>query len=560
MFESQEFATRSKDQVSLLLFHHAVIDEFGYKARAKLIEKWLTLGREQSYDRKELIHEIDELENVITTLLGKNILPKFPFIVLSVLQAYHANMTSRPEAGCYGYVYEVLITTALAVSAKSPSDIDMKYTLLSRLAYHMFKHDVDSLSREDLTKVFEEYFRIYGLRATTEQTLQDLLTARVLLEGEGSYRFPYDYYVEYFVARYYKDALQAGGSAKDVAYAEVCNIADQIYWPRYSRIIMFLLYFSKNADLMSRLLRNAGTIFEEYALADLSHDVDFANTLYRRPPIRELPSGDVRTYREQRRESLDKAEKQSQDQEGEKVQYSKDLVDSKKIGIAIRHVELLGQILRNFTGSLMAEIKLDIATCTYAVGLRTMSVVLRLVGKSLGHYRGVIAEAVKGEKPELAAGDHTDGTAGQAQEPTPQEWRKLAEHADLIFILLSKMCVLGFIKILSFSVGSRELDQTYKGVLDSMPDSIAVNLIDLSIRLDHFRTFPQDRVRELHRLVGKNLFVRDVLNDLVIAHFMRFEVDRKIRQSMAALLGFQASSPLLMDPGRKLLKPKETGA
>jgi hypothetical protein len=189
-----------------------------------------------------------------------------------------------------------------------------------------------------------------------------------------------------------------------------------------------------------------------------------------------------------------------------------------------------------------------------------MSVVLRLLGKSVGYYRGVIAEALKEEKPEPAVGDAAGGTAGEAPAPTREEWRKLAHVADSVFLLLSKMCVLGFIKMLSFSVGSRELDQTYTDVLDSVPDSMAVKLIDLSIRLDHFRAFPQEKVRELHRLVGKNVFVRDVLNDLIIAHFMRFEVDRRVRQSVAALLGFRASHPLLVGHDHKLLKPKGAGA
>jgi hypothetical protein len=137
----------------------------------------------------------------------------------------------------------------------------------------------------------------------------------------------------------------------------------------------------------------------------------------------------------------------------------------------------------------------------------------------------------------------------------PEQWKKLAEYGDAIFLLLTKMCVLGLIKCLSFSVGSRELDQTYSDVLGTVPESVAVKLVDLSIRLDHFRGFPQDRVQALHRSVGNNVFARDVLSDLVIAHFMRFEVDRRIRERMASLLGFRASHPLLIAPDRKLLKP-----
>jgi hypothetical protein len=556
MFEAQEFATASKDKASLLQFEHATINEFGHKARGKLIERWLTLGREHNYDRKELIREIDELEKVMTTVLGKNTLPKLPFIVLSVLQAYQENMTSRPEAGSYGYVYEVLITTALAASAKSPSDIDKKYTLLSRLAYGMFKQDVDSISRDDLSKVFEDYFEEYGLRDTTSEMLNDLEKARVISGGDGSYRFTYDYYLEYFVARYYKDALQTGSVSKDQSYSEIYGIVDQIYWARYSKIIMFLLYFSKDMDVLSRLIKNAQSIFDECAPADLNQDVEFANGLYKVPLTPELPSEDVRAYRERRRESLDRAEKQIPDQGGERLQYSNHLQDSKKMGIALKHIELLGQILKNFPGSLRAGRKLDIALCTYMLGLRTMSVLLRLVGGSVGHYRALIADALEEEGPEPSGECEGDGADDAAVEIDPELWKKVGDLADATFLLLTKVCVLGLIKFLSFSLGSRELDQTYNRVLESLPGSMPVKLIDLSIRLDHFPGFPQHKVQELDRSAGKNIFVHDVLSDLVIIHFMLFEVDWKIRQRMASLLGFRASGPQLLSGDRKLLRSK----
>ena len=81
MFDVKEFATMGKDQASLLRFQHASLRQFGHKSRGRLIEKWLMLGREHSYDEEKLAREILEIENVITTLMGKNTLPKFPFIV-----------------------------------------------------------------------------------------------------------------------------------------------------------------------------------------------------------------------------------------------------------------------------------------------------------------------------------------------------------------------------------------------------------------------------------------------------------------------------------------------
>src|SRR5262249_51347297 len=45
IFTIQEFATQSTDQKTMLQFQYATIPQFGYKARGRLIEKWLSLGR-----------------------------------------------------------------------------------------------------------------------------------------------------------------------------------------------------------------------------------------------------------------------------------------------------------------------------------------------------------------------------------------------------------------------------------------------------------------------------------------------------------------------------------
>lgn len=356
VFDFQEFATRAKDQSTILQFQHATIQQFGYRTRGHLIKKWLTLGRERTHDVKELTREIDEIENIVTTLLGKNTLPKFPFIVLSVLQAYQEKKTTTAEAGSYGYVYEVLITTALTSTAKSPSDIDKKYTFLAHLAYWMFKSGVDALSYSEIVKVSERYFHAYGLPVTPDSMLNDLIGARVLLVRDGNYRFHYSYYCEYFVARYYKDALQNRDEKAAELAGELSDMATHVSWEQYSKILMFFLYFTRDPDLIALLISNANEVFGEFPPATLDRDIEFTNALYREPSIAELPPGDVHEHREARNEERDKFEKSAAGPaEGKRIKYSEALEIEDKLDIANRYLELLGQILRNFPGSLKLE-------------------------------------------------------------------------------------------------------------------------------------------------------------------------------------------------------------
>jgi hypothetical protein len=539
MFDIQEFVTRAKDQTAILQFQHATIQQFGYKTRGRLIEKWLTLGREHSFDVEELTREIDEIENIVTTLMGKNTLPKFPFIVLSVLQAYQEKKTTSAEAGSYGYVYEVLITTALASTARSPSDIDKKYTFLSHLAYRMFKSEVDGLTYAEIVKVSEEYFHAYGLPVAPDPILNDLIGARVLAMQGGSYRFYYSYYFEYFVARYYKDALQNRTDQSRALGEELIEMADYVIWERYSKILMFFLYFTKNTTLIDRLMEKANEAFNEYEPASLDEDVSFTKVLFRESSAAvELPAGPVSEHREARNVARDQREKTLPVPEGKRITYSQTLNVADKLHIAAKYLELLGQILRNFPGSLRAEAKLKIAKCTYLLGLRVLAAILDLLSTGVEHYRDLIANALKenlGEKERSSL-------------------KKLEDLADQLFFLLARLSVAGSIKRVSVSVGSPELEQTYMDVLENLPSTNAVQLVDLSIRLDHFRGVPEERITDLHDLLETNTFAHQILIDLVVEHLTFFEEDYKVRQRMGSLLGFKASHPRILRHRTKLLK------
>jgi predicted MPP superfamily phosphohydrolase len=562
-FDVQEFVTRAKDQSSILQFQSASLSQFGHRARGRLIEKWLFIGREQTHDRKDLTREIDEIENTVVTLLGKNTLPKFPFIVLSVLQAHQEKKTTRAEAGSYGYVYEVLITTALGTTAKSPSDIDKKYTFLSLLAYRMFKSGTETLPHTEIVSICEDYFRLYGLKMASDGMLEDLIGARILALSDGNYRFFYSYYFEYFVARYYKDAFQNPTENTRALAEELSEITDHINLDQYAKILMFFLYFTKNESVITQLMNNAAQVFARYSAATFESDIEFANSLYKAAPELELPGGSVQENRDERRKAQDEAEKKlPTPSEGKKIKYSEDLDDGEKLHIASKYLELLGQILRNFPGSLKAKAKLEIAQCTYLLGLRMAAAILDMLRKAVAFYRELLRNALDQQSQELKQARSSEDNRSEAKPATTvaSDFKEIGEQADQLFLVLTRLCVLCTIKNISFNVGSPELDQTYSDVLQSLDDSIAVKMVNLSIRLDHFRGFPEDKVSEILKEVKKSVFARHVLADMVIGHFTFFEVDHRIRQRVLNELGIMPAGSKIIDSRPKLLTESQEDA
>jgi len=79
----------------------------------------------------------------------------------------------------------------------------------------------------------------------------------------------------------------------------------------------------------------------------------------------------------------------------------------------------------------------------------------------------------------------------------------------------------------------------------------STQLIDLSIKLDHFSGFPATYIRDLHKQFANNSFAQTLLADLVMSHMLTFDVSRKTMQSMSALFKIKSNIPQLVDPSRK---------
>ena len=100
LFTLEEITRESGKTASLLSFNHCQIKPFGYRLRGKLIEKWFSLGQEHSIDENEFVHKTSNAENLMNTLLGKSLLPSYPYSF-----SVFCRDTSLPEIEhCFGRI------------------------------------------------------------------------------------------------------------------------------------------------------------------------------------------------------------------------------------------------------------------------------------------------------------------------------------------------------------------------------------------------------------------------------------------------------------------------
>lgn len=528
LFQMEEVINKSPD--TIIAFDHVTIREFGYVTRGRLIDKWVKLGREHNVQANVLSREIEETESLVLNVIGKNTLPPIPFVILCILQAEQEDKAESPEAGSFGYLYEVLVTTLLSTSAGRKTQLEKKYIFLSILAYQMFKEEAPFFSVVRVREIAEQYSRSHLVKVDIDALLSDLESARVLTMADANYSFAYPHLFYYFVARYYKDNLDREGGA--ALREEINEMVEYISSDRYSTVLMFILYFARDsAGIINKLASNADRIYPQESPANLDSDIEFLNALCDDNEMRIPEHVDTDANRQQRREMEDRLEdgEQTTRHGQRKFLYSDALSDGEKFHLAIKHIDILGQVLRNFPGSLPGSDKLVILRSTYLLGLRLLSTMFRLLQSSVREYEAAMKRAVENAK------DSDD----------------INDLVNKLIAILCRIYSLILLLKISSSVGLADLQDAYVGALKLVGETNATNLIDIAIKLDHFDGFPDSEVRRLHKLFSKDSFADMILKDLVLIHIQKFDVSRPLRQSLASLFEMKANAPVLTDSSRK---------
>jgi hypothetical protein len=527
LFQIHEVISNSPD--TIIEFDHANILEFGHSLVGRMIDKWVTLGREYTGDIRKIRREIESKERTIQSVMGKKTLPALPFIVLSLLEADEQDKAEAAEAGSFGYLYEVLVTSALSQSKGPKAQLEKKYNVLARLAYRMFKMRTHTLPLSTVKEIAAEYSKAILVTIDISSMLSDLVEARVLINIDGNYSFAYSHFVYYFIARYYRDNLERDPQL----HVEIEKMVDYVSSDEYSAILIFLVYFARGStEILKRLGTNADMIYSTEAPSNLDSDVGFLNQLCDHPDV-ELPEEvDVDQNVQEQREIRDRVERSAMelDNRGKQyITYSEDLSDTDKFDLAYRHIGLLGQVIRNFPGSLPGPEKLAILKTTYLLGLRALRALLRMLDSSASEFRKHLTTAME-----------------EQGEVNPD---KINTMVSMLILLLSRLCTFSVIKTISGSVGVADLEAAYQATLEQLGKTSAAELIDLSIKLDHTDEFPMNEIRALHKKFSDNPFADTILADLVRTRIMVIDVDRRIRQSMASIFKME-SKALVVAPSK----------
>ncbi|SFV08688.1 hypothetical protein SAMN05421543_1474 [Alicyclobacillus macrosporangiidus] len=516
LFQFMELMTGDDDGDVDVAYQKFELVEFGHKLRYDLVNKWNKLGREYTIEDDELLKENDRVNAILDTIIGYNFVPSYPFFLLVLIQTIESGVQHNLKESSYGYYYDFLITREFMNINLRHEEIDAFYNYVTELAFKFYTKKAKEISEEEFREFNVWFGKEYELSYDLGFMVSRLEAASIIEKFRSSYRFRYPYIYYYFVARYL-----ANNISDDQIKARISFMCEKVHIKEYANILMFLTHMSKDPFILSEIVAKARAIFADVVPTKLENDVASINALVDTLPKLVYETVDVQKHREQRliaRDELERANAETAVELEEDEYEELDIIA--RLNSAFKSLEILGQILKNYYGSIKADDKYQLCKEAYDLGLRSLNSFLSVLGNNLD---GMVSEVHKIlEKRRLSSGQSID--------------RDRIDRISRRFVFnLTLLISYTFIRKISTSIGTKNLMETFRRIV-SEDSSVAVRLVDISLRLDYLQFIPFPELEEFIEVARGNALGNTLAKALVLNHMYMFNVSYKDKQRVSDLL------------------------
>jgi len=521
-----EATTESRLSEALNKFSHFQIKEFGHILREKIIRRWVVLGNETTMEKKE-VHAITKHKaSIVTKTIGYNIVPSYPLYILTLLQAMESNETNTLSKSTYGHYYYFLILKYLNDEGNmTPKDLNTILTFASDFAFEIFKRKDPIFTIGYFEKFNSAYIakkRFTPLFSLTGK----LIKSNIVMPFGEDLKFSYNYIYYYFVAMHFADNIDN----PDV-YAILEKMCKMLYVTEFANILMFIIHLTKKETIINTILNEAKVIFMEmrqftFQLGELKNiNASIKENISLK--LQNQTVEETRTIELKQNEEQDRIVKEQLANNEDHADYNSSIKELNlfgKVNVALKMIDLLGEITKNYSGSLEGEIKIDLIKETYVIGLKTIK---SLVGFFEENHEQITKEL---EKVIVKKGH------------TSQD--KINEDIANMIFSLSRIVTIGAIRRIAKAVGSKDLKEIYEEILAEDKTNLAIQLITHAIMLDISPNIKIDAIEELHKKLKKenNKLTDSTLQNLVLEHLYMYDIDFNTKQSICKKLDIETSS------------------
>jgi hypothetical protein len=263
------------------------------------------------------------------------------------------------------------------------------------------------------------------------------------------------------------------------------------------------------------MIEQARDLFADIKPVTLQDDVKFVRELGGFEPKLTLPSTSTEQNIEEHYTQLDSLESKTEDQPPVADEQHRQIL--RKVDAMVKTIQVLGQVLKNFPGSLTAEEKFNVVSEAITLGLRGLGFFLKIFDDGKEEMFHFFEER-------LASKIGTN--------PGDEELRRRVRSGLFWFVRLS---IFGMIKLISQGVGAKGEEATYNKVVGAL-GTTAVKLLDVSFALDTLHV-PKHKILKLQSEFKNDLLNRHLLGSLVLRHLYLFPVPSNVKDELCRKLG-----------------------
>lgn len=488
----------------------------------KLVKKWVSLNDMEIIDYyKEIDKKTELIDSILGKIIGKGIMPAYPFFILSATVTYETSaMPLDQEITSQGYCYQAFIYFYLRKQGIKNDEIDIYINFLTELAFYVYKRRKYELSPEDFNSFMKAYREKYTLPIKQETLLTKLIPI-ISRSSLNNYLFTYPYIYYFFVAKYLAEHIE-----EDNIMKEIEKLMQNLHIEEYAYIAVFLAHHSKSPKILNELVRNAKCLFDKYTPVTLVKDeVKFFDEQADIIIKAALPSANTTPEQERAKRLSIEDRKEEAKEEIEQKEADEEDDHLKELRRAIRTGEVIGCIIKNRVGSLEKEKMVDIFKEGMNIYLRILASFFEII-KSKEAQQNLIDFISKRLKKFIAE---------KAKEGKEVGDEKVRKTARIIFWNLNFLFVYSVIRKIVHALGSDKLTEIIE-ITDSRIKTPASFLVKHGILMWYNKNLQIDELAKKLKEKDFSKMAQNILKFMVEDHCSLHPINYRDRQRIESKL------------------------
>lgn len=483
----------------------------GYKLRYDLVHKWNSLKEECSIENKVLLAKNDLAFKTISRIIGRNYIPSTPFFLLTMLQSMENGNSLDVNASSYGYYYEYLITHSLGSASVRKEELDEFFNYVKELSSHYFTNNLQEETTDNLWDFNLKFCQEYGVRIDYETRISLLVKAKIMEKKDGGYyKFKYPYVYYFFIAKHLAETI------RDEKTIEIINgLVSSLGKRRSMSILMFLTHHSRDESILDKVVEQAKKLFKDNSPTKLDLNIKFINDIVDALPKLNFQKQDrfqLRRAYEDRKDALEEnnsVDKFDDDDclndRKEDEQAGTDLL--KEMNLTFKSLEILGQLSRNYYGSLKVPQKKRLLGEAIDAPLRSLDFFIGYIKDETD----IVLDAIERRISEQNGEKNINLTQLQLKE--------MAKH--FLFQLVLGLSYTFLTKI-SSSIGSNNLQPVIDELCDAH-DSNSGKILKLATMLELGNSISVEHLRTILQSLDKNPISDNLVKSIILNYLYMFE-------------------------------------